>query len=67
MKTIRENEPNVSLRKDKFSTKDLSTVVYAIIRRLNYLYDVSTNEDRKREILEKKAYLMVKLLLVEEK
>jgi hypothetical protein len=34
---------------------------------LNYLYDVSTNEDRKREILEKKAYLMVKLLLVEEK
>jgi hypothetical protein len=72
VKRMRDNEDtrleNVSFRNDKSLTNgELSTVIYAIIRKLNYLYDTARDEDRKQAILEKKAYLMIKLLFLEEK
>lgn len=69
MKTIRENEKNIQgdgAFENTNTAGDLSEVLYAVIRHLNYLYDTTTDELRKEEILDKKARLMLQLLLMEE-
>lgn len=70
MKMIRDNEPNIKREAivstpPKLDGKDLSTVIHAIIRRLNYLYDTARDEDRREAILDKKARLIIQLLLLE--
>lgn len=39
----------------------------AVIRYLNYLYDIEENPERKEAILDKKARLLIQLILLEEK
>lgn len=65
VKDMRDNEPNVLSCDNKLSKSELSYVIYAIISRLNYLYDTATTPERKHEIEAEKAYLMVKLVLLE--
>lgn len=76
LKTIRDNETsgfesthseNVSSQDDKLARGDMSEVLYSIIRKLNYWYDTTTDKDRREAILDKKARLIIQLLLLEEK
>jgi hypothetical protein len=51
----------------RLQQEDISEILYAVIRRLNYLYDTTTDEDRREAILDKKARLMLQLILLEGK
>lgn len=44
----------------------LPYILAALIRHLNYLYDVEQDLDRKEAILDKKARLLLQLILLEE-
>jgi hypothetical protein len=73
LKMIRENEENVLSRDnvsgqpDKNITKEeLSEVIYAIIRKLNYMYDTCAAGGTREAILDKKARLMLELVYLEE-
>lgn len=52
---------------DEAIVKDsLPYILAALIRHLNYLYDVEQDLDRKEAILDKKARLLLQLILLEE-
>jgi ribosome maturation protein Sdo1 len=59
-------EENTSLCKEVFTKEELSEVIYAIIRKLNYMYDSSRDKNEREAILDKKARLMLELVYLEE-
>jgi hypothetical protein len=59
-------DKNTSIRIDAFTKEELSEVIYAIIRKLNYMYDSSRDKNEREAILDKKARLMLELIYLEE-
>lgn len=69
MKTIRDNEPNIKVPAagTNLENGDLSEILYSVIRHLNYLYDNCPDIGIKEAILDKKARLLLQLVLLDEK